>query len=112
LPDAERGKFLARQTPFPAMSNLAQAALLTHLEDVRAQGYESARSEQTAGVSDLAVLIGSETSKTQAALAVAALSEDHDAFVLAHHDALRRHAAGISRTIGILLPSKPQAYTH
>lgn len=100
-PDADRDEFLAHSTSYPSMSADEQRQLLVHLERVREQGYESARSEHVAGVSDVSVLIGSLNSKSPAALAVAALTSDHERFVQEHVASLKHYAAEIARLSGL-----------
>jgi DNA-binding IclR family transcriptional regulator len=108
LSDADRERLLNRQTAFPTLAYLDQLALLHRLTEIRNRGYDSARSEHIAGVSDIAVLVGTETTSTQAALAVAALCGEHDVFIDEHIDAMRRHAVRISRSIG-LVPSTQES---
>jgi DNA-binding IclR family transcriptional regulator len=99
--DADRDEFLSRSTPFPSMTDEEQSRILAQLARIREQGYESSRSEHVPGVSDVSVLIGSLTSKSQAALAVAALTSDHDRFVRDHVGALLEYAAETSRILGL-----------
>lgn len=102
LPDVERGELLNRHTSFSTMAGADQAVLLSRLNEIRNRGYETARSEHTAGVSDIAVLIGTNSTKTQLALAVAALCNNHTKFIDENVDAIRRHAEEITRSIGLL----------
>ncbi len=79
---------------------------------IREQGYEAVRGEQTDGVSDLAVLIGTIGSRTRAALAVAALARDHDAFITTALPAVRQCAARIGHAAGILPGVNPSPDHH
>lgn len=102
LSDVGREELLARQTNFQTMPYADQDALLDRLSEIRHRGFEFARSEHTAGVSDIAVLIGTKSTATQVALTVAALCEDHETFIDQHVDAIRRRADDIARSIGLL----------
>lgn len=101
LSDVDREELLARDTNFQTMPYADQDALLGRLSEIRGRGFELARSEHTAGVSDIAVLIGTESTATQVALTVAALCEDHENFIDQHVHAIRRRADEIARSIGL-----------
>lgn len=102
LSDEDREALLTSQRSFQGMTQAQQAALLAHLGEIRHRGYESARSEFTPGVSDIAVPIGTESTATRAALAVAALCSDHSVFLEEHVEVIRRHADRIARSLGLL----------
>ena len=109
LPPDECLETLHRETNFDALSKADQQRLWDRLATIRTRGYEAARGEQTEGVSDLAVLIGTSTSRTRAALAVPALTRNHEAFLAEGLPALHRCAAAISRAAGILDPTGAQS---
>jgi DNA-binding IclR family transcriptional regulator len=98
-----REETLAQDTDFPRLPADEQAALLDHLALIRSRGYETARSETVEGISDVAVLVGTEESRTQVALTIAALARDHEAFVAEALPALRRGAETIARSAGLLV---------
>jgi DNA-binding IclR family transcriptional regulator len=101
LDDARQEETLAVDTDFTRLLAAEQDALRARLAQIRARGYEAARAETTEGVSDLSVLVGTDVSRTQAALAIAALVRDHDAFVAGALPALRRCAQTIACSAGI-----------
>ena len=78
-----------------------RAPLLARIETVRERGWESAHGETVAGVSDLSVPIAPDAPVTRAALAVAALPRDHEAWRDATLPALRATAAEIARDAGL-----------
>jgi DNA-binding IclR family transcriptional regulator len=78
-----------------------RAELRERLAHIRTQGFEYAYSETNHGVHDLAVLVGTETSRIHAALTIPALSRQPDVFVETMLPALRRCAAVIGRAAGI-----------
>lgn len=102
LDDDERMDVLRRETDFSERSAADQEALLDRLAQIRARGYEAARGEQTAGVSDAAALVGSRTSQTKAALTVAALTRDHEMFLTSGLPMIQRCAQHIGRAAGIV----------
>jgi DNA-binding IclR family transcriptional regulator len=101
-PVIDRDEFLTHKTSYSTMSGDERARFIHRLEEIRERGYADARSEHVAGVSDVSVLIGSPDSKSQAALAVAALTNDHELFVQEHVASLHAYATTISQTIGII----------
>jgi len=78
-----------------------RADLRDRLARIRAQRFEYAYSETNQGVHDLAVLVGTETSRIRAALTIPALSHQPDIFVEPMLPALQRCASGIGRAAGI-----------
>ena len=78
-----------------------RAPLRARLETVRERGWEDALGETVAGVSDLSVPIAPDAPVTRAALAVAALPRDHEAWRDATLPALRATAAEIARDAGL-----------
>jgi DNA-binding IclR family transcriptional regulator len=94
---------LAQDTDFPQLPADEQAALMDRLALIRSRGYETARSETIEGISDVAVLVGSMESRIQAALTIAALARDHEAFMAEALPALRRSADTIARSAGLLV---------
>ncbi|MFL5758594.1 MAG: IclR family transcriptional regulator [Thermomicrobiales bacterium] len=103
LDPSRREKTLAQDTDFPRLPVDEQAVLLDHLALIRSRGYETARSETIEGISDLAVLVGTEESRIQAALTIAALVRDHEAFLAEALPALRRSAESIACSTGLLV---------
>lgn len=102
LDEARREETLALDRAGAALAPAEQAALLDHLAQIRARGYEAARGETVEGVSDLSVLVGTASSRIQAALAIAALARDHEALVAEALPPLRRCAAAIARGAGLV----------
>jgi DNA-binding IclR family transcriptional regulator len=94
---------LAQDTNFPRLPADEQAALQDHLALIRSRGYETARSETIEGISDVAVLVGTGETRIQAALTIAALARDHQAFVAEALPPLRRSADTIARSAGLLV---------
>ncbi len=107
LPPDERMATLAADPGWLAMSREERAAALDRLDAIRARGHESAHAETVAGVSDLAVPIGSPATRTRAALAIAALPRDHAAWTDATLPALLDAAAAITRAAGLAPPKDP-----
>jgi DNA-binding IclR family transcriptional regulator len=103
LDPSRREETLAQDTDFLRLPADEQAALLDHLALIRSRGCETARSETVEGISDVAVLVGTEESRIQAALTIAALARDHEAFVAEALPALRRGAEAIARSAGLLV---------
>jgi DNA-binding IclR family transcriptional regulator len=103
LDPLRREKTLAQDTGFPRLPAEEQAALLDQLALIRSRGYETARSETIEGISDVAVLVGTAESRIQAALTIAALARDHEAFVAEALPALRRSAETIAREAGLFV---------
>jgi DNA-binding IclR family transcriptional regulator len=98
-----REERLAQDTDFPRLPADEQEGLLNHLSLIRSRGYETARSETTEGISDVAVLVGTAESRIQAALTNAALARDHEAFVAEALPPLRHTAEAIARSAGLLV---------
>ena len=71
------------------------------LEHIREHGYEEAYSETIEGVTDLAVLVGRPESHTKAALTIAALPRDREAFIRETLEPMRRSATTIARLAGL-----------
>lgn len=69
------------------------------LDHIRTTGYEAARSESVPGVTDLSVPVGSPVAR--AALAITALTADHDAFVADHLPLLQACAREIAHRAGL-----------
>jgi DNA-binding IclR family transcriptional regulator len=101
LDDMELAGVLAGDAEWKAIDPGARAAELAWLASIRERGYEVARGETVAGVSDLAALVGTQRTSVRAALAVAALPREHDAWVKATLPALLRHAAAIGEVAGL-----------
>jgi len=78
-----------------------RAELRERLARIRTQRFEYAYSETNHGVHDLAVLVGTETSRIRAALTIPALSRQPEVFVETMLPALRRCAGAIGRAAGI-----------
>jgi len=83
-----------------------RADLRDRLARIRAQRFEYAYSETNQGVHDLAVLVGSDTSRIRAALTIPALSRQPDLFVEAMLPTLRRCAGAIGRAAGIIVSER------
>lgn len=107
LGDEARRAALAQDGEHAALPAAARSALADQLAAIRARGYETVHGETTPGVSDLSVLVGTPGGRVQAALTVAALPRDHDAFVAQALPALRRCAATITATAGLGLDAAP-----
>ena len=101
LGDAERTAALVGDADWNALDPPARAEELARLTAIRERGYEVARGETVAGVSDLSALVGSTRTSVRAALAVAALPREHDAWVKETLPALLRHAAAIGEAAGL-----------
>jgi DNA-binding IclR family transcriptional regulator len=81
-----------------------RTVLRERLAHIRTQRFEYAYSETNYGVHDLAVLVGTDTSRIRAALTIPALSRQPDVFVETMLPVLLRCAAAIGRTAGIVIP--------
>ncbi|HEU5433393.1 MAG TPA: IclR family transcriptional regulator C-terminal domain-containing protein, partial [Thermomicrobiales bacterium] len=101
LDAASRDRLLTEDAEWRDMGDRAHATLRRRLETIRERGYEEARGESVAGVSDLSVPVGPPGLRTQAALAVTALPRDHVAWVAATLPILRRTAATICAAAGL-----------
>jgi DNA-binding IclR family transcriptional regulator len=101
LDAADRDRLLAVDDDWRALDESGRSALRRRLATIRRRGYEAARGESVAGVSDLSVPIGPRGIRTQAALAVAALPRDHAAWVAATLPALRQTADAIADAAGL-----------
>lgn len=78
-----------------------RAELYERLARIRGQRFEYANSETNQGVHDLAVLVGTDTSRIRAALTIPALSRQPELFVETMLPALQRCARLIGRVAGI-----------
>lgn len=107
LDDDARLAALAGDEAHASMPSIARAALADRLAAIRTRGYESAHGETTEGVSDVSVPVGAPGGRVQAALALAALPRDHDAFVARALPALRTCSEAITATAGLALPVAP-----
>lgn len=76
--------------------------LRARLALIRERSYEEAQSESIEGVTDLAVLVGTPSSRTKAALAIAALPRDREAFIRETLAPMRRCAAEIASAAGLI----------
>ena len=101
LDDAERAAVLEGDAGWTSLDPGARAAELARLMSIRERGYEAARGETVAGVSDLSALVGRPRTSIRAALAIAALPRDHDVWVEAMLPSLQRHAAAIAEAAGL-----------
>ncbi len=101
MPPDERMAALAADPGWLAMSREERAAALDRLDAIRALGYESAHAETVAGVSDLATPVGSPSTHTHAALAIAALPRDHEAWTAETLPVLLETAAAITTAAGL-----------
>jgi DNA-binding IclR family transcriptional regulator len=101
LDPGARAKVLCDDPDWQCLGDGPRMAEQALLAEIAGRGYEAARSETVAGVSDLAVPAGGSAIATRAALAIAALPRDHDAWVAATLPALRRHAAAITDAAGL-----------
>lgn len=81
----------------------SEARLNRRLNRIRSRGYEEAYSESIAGVTDLAILVGSPEGKVNAALAVAALPAERGAFLRETIEPLRRCATRIGVAAGLVI---------
>ena len=80
------------------------------LDQIRERGYEEAYSETIEGIADLAVLVGRPESRTKAALTIAALPRDREAFVRDTLGPMQKCAAAIARAAGLVgTPPNPPA---
>jgi DNA-binding IclR family transcriptional regulator len=78
-----------------------RAELSERLARIRAQRFEYAYGETNYGVNDLAVLVGTETTRIRAALTIPALSRQPESFIETMLPGIRRCADAISRAAGI-----------
>jgi DNA-binding IclR family transcriptional regulator len=101
LDDAERAAVLDSDAEWNALDSKARAAELARLASIRERGYEVAHGETVAGVSDISTLVGTPHTSVRAALAIAALPREHDAWVETTLPLLLRHAAAITETAGL-----------
>jgi len=101
LDEQARADLLEREGEYARLSADEQAHLHERMRLIRSRGYDTSVSETTDGVSDLAVLVGTPTSRVQAALTVASLTRQRETFVEDMLPALRRCADEIGRAAGI-----------
>ncbi|HEU5099826.1 MAG TPA: IclR family transcriptional regulator [Roseiflexaceae bacterium] len=102
LDEQARADLLEREGEHARLSAGEQALFRERLLLIRSRGYDASVSETTDGVSDLAVLVGSPTSRVRAALTIAALTRRRETFVEEMLPALRRCADEIARAAGII----------
>jgi DNA-binding IclR family transcriptional regulator len=103
LDPEQREEALQRIEAYAAWDAAQKQQLAEQLAQIRTQGYEYAYGETNYGVSDLAVLVGSATSSTRAALTIPALSRSPESFVESILPSWRRCAETISRAAGIIV---------
>lgn len=101
LEPVARDRLLAADADWNALAERAKADLRERLATIRRRGYEDARGESVAGVSDLSVPVGPAGASTRAALTVAALPRDHAGWVAATLPVLRSAADEIARGAGL-----------
>src|SRR5689334_20906062 len=101
LEPAARDRLLAADADWNALDDQARSDLRQRLATIRRCGYEDARGESVAGVSDLSVPIGPAGIAMRAALTVAALPRDHAGWVTATLPFLRSAADEIARGAGL-----------
>ncbi|MGI9254110.1 MAG: IclR family transcriptional regulator [Thermomicrobiales bacterium] len=107
LPPEERMATLAADPGWLALTREERAAALDRLDAIRARGHETAHAETVAGVSDLAAPVGSPATRTQAALAIAALPRHPEQWAEDTLPALKAAAADITAAAGLALPRAP-----
>src|SRR6266540_3233993 len=100
LDEPARADLLAREGELARLPAAEQIALHERLRLIRMRGYDTSLSETTDGVSDLAVLVGTATSRVQAALTVASLTRQRATFVDDTLPALKRCAEAIGQSAG------------
>jgi len=100
-PSEVQQRLLMDDPSWAARTPRQQAATRKILREIAERGSADAHGETVAGVSDLAVLVGSATTKTLAALAVSGLPRDHARWVAACLPELKRAAADIATAVGI-----------
>jgi DNA-binding IclR family transcriptional regulator len=101
LDEQARADLLTREGEYTRLSAAEQTAFHERLRLIRSRGYDTSISETTDGVSDLALLVGTASSKVQAALTVASLTRQRATFVDDTLPALQRCAEEIGRAAGI-----------
>jgi DNA-binding IclR family transcriptional regulator len=97
----QREETLQRVDEYASWTPAQKVKFTEQLARIRMQGYEYAYGETNYGVTDLAVLVGTVTSRTHAALTIPALSRHPESFVESTLPALRRCADAISHAAGI-----------
>jgi DNA-binding IclR family transcriptional regulator len=95
LADSASGRLLLAYSNEPGWDD-------ERLERIRERGFEEAYSDTIEGVADLAVLVGHPDSRMKAALTIAALPRDREAFVRETYEPMRQCAAAIARAAGLL----------
>lgn len=88
---------------YTGLSAQEREALAGRLDEIRARGYEYVVGESNDGVQDLVVLVGSQTSHLQAALAICSLSCKRASFLDTMLPPLRHCADAIARAAGIIV---------
>jgi len=101
LEPEQREETLQRVDEYTSWTPAQKVKFTEQFTRIHMQGYEYAYGETSYGVSDLAVLVGTETSRTQAALTIPALSRHPESFVESMLAPLRRCADAISQAAGI-----------
>lgn len=99
LPPDERAALLTADAGWEMLSDHERGDVVARLERIAERGWEEARGETVAGVSDLSVPVGE--GRVRAALAVAALPRDHAAWVAAMRPELESAAIAIARWAGL-----------
>lgn len=97
-----RDELLAHDTQWARLGKAAQREFHERLVVIRERGYETASGESVAGITDLAVLIGTLDSTVKAALAVSTLSRETEHFIDTALPEARRYAERVSRLAGII----------
>jgi DNA-binding IclR family transcriptional regulator len=87
---------------YAAWTAAQKKALAGRLQNINRQGYEYTFEETNSGVHDLAMLVGSKSTRTRAALTITGFSRDPQTFAQAMLPALRLACESISRRAGIL----------
>ncbi|GCE07657.1 IclR family transcriptional regulator [Dictyobacter aurantiacus] len=88
---------------YASLSAQEREELAARLDEIRARGYEYVVGESNDGVQDLVLLVGSQTSHLQAALAICSLSRRHVSFLDTMLPPLRHCADAIASAAGIVV---------
>jgi DNA-binding IclR family transcriptional regulator len=103
LPPDQLAETLENNSEYNKWTPAQKYALNDLLKKINKQGYEYVYDETNSGVHDLAVLIGSETSRIRAALTMTALSRNPGTFVEKGLPSLRQCAQAVGRRAGIIV---------
>lgn len=101
MPATERDDLLSRQADFLRLPSAEREELVRRLSQIRGDGWSYAEGARFVGALDLGVPVGSEGSRTKAALTVAALKTRDGPDLIEILPRLRQCASDIGRVSGI-----------